>query len=276
MVSHRSKRTKPHVNVQALSLIDQQTLRRAAALLKMSVDDLVQGPSEDSSQAYATPASQSNSVSDSQGRVPATTYPENTQNWLSEAQFQQQSQFQPNPYVEQAEQTIFRSAPQSEHFDPGLWQGMQMVSTPGCQSSFLPQNLFPHPAPPFYRNNSGEHGQVFEMHSSGQAQTEAFPVMSYHGQDSNYDGNEIEIIGTDSSSEVSENETESRAIDAQPWENVQINAVEQLVSSENDPDSDYLFPDDSEVPPVEDLHSPSQLVHINAQLKEHRAGKGMS
>jgi hypothetical protein len=272
MVSHPSKRTRPPVNVQALPLTDQQILQRAAALLNKSVADLVQGPGEDSSQAYATPASQSYTMSDTyEGRL-ATPHPDNTQPWLSEAHLQQQTQSQPSPYVEQAVQMSFGGDSQVERFGPDLWSSMQIVSTPRPQNSFLPQNEFSHPAPKLHRNNSSGHSQVFEMDSSRYSLAEAVSPTSHYGQSSNHDGNEIEIIGTDSSSEISENDTEG--FNAQPWENIQINAVEQLVSSENDPDSDYLWLDDPENPPLEGSHNSSQSVTMGAQLREFRGGRG--
>jgi hypothetical protein len=272
MVSHPSKRTRPPVNVRTLPLTDQQILQRAAALLNKSVADLVQGPGEDSSRAYATPASQSYTVSDIHEGGPATPYPDNTQAWLSEAQFQQQAQSQPSPYVEQSRQMIFEGASQAERFDPNLWPSMQMVPTPGPQNSFLQQNEFSHSASQLHRSNSSGPNRIFEMDSSRSSLAEAFPATSHYEQIGGYDGNEIEIIGTDSSSEISENDTQGP--DAQPWEDVQINAVEQLVSSENDPDSDYLWLDDSEIPQMEGSHNSSQLVPMGAQVKEHRGGKG--
>lgn len=265
MVSHPSKRPKPPVNVHTLSSIDQQVLERAAALLNKSVADLLQSPEEDSSHVYATPASQAYLALDFHGRSPATPNSEHTQTWLPEGQ---QTRTQSRHYNEQFEQINFGTSAQPEHFGPDLWPGMQTGSNLSPHNYFLPQEEFSQTASQFVQSNFEQDGRVFKTNVSG-AQTGSLAAIGFHGQSHHHGENQYEVVASDSSSEVSE--IDHGRLDSQPWENVQINAVEQLISSENDPDSDYLFLDEEE----EQSHVSSNLESVGVQQKKTRDGDGM-
>lgn len=269
MVSHPSKRPKPPVNVHALSSIDQQILERAAALLNKSLADLLQSPEEDSSHVYATPASQPYSASDFHGRSPATPYSEHTQTWLPEGQFQQQIRTQPRQYNEQFEQINFGISAQPDHFGPGFWPSMQTGSNLSPHNHFLPQEEFSQTASQFVHSNFEQDGRVFEMNPSSGTQTGSLIATSSLKQIGHHDEHEYEAVASDSSSEVSE--IDHGGHDSQPWENVQINAVEQLISSENDPDSDYLFLDEAE----EQSHASPNMESVGVQRKETQDMNGM-
>lgn len=267
MVSHPSKRTRAPVNEPTLPLTDQQILQRAAALLNKSVADLLQSTEKDSSKFYATPTSQSYSTPNFYGRGPITPYAEDTATWLSESQFQQQDQTPSRQYVEQFEQIEAANPPPSDHSGLDLWQGIQLNSTPIHSNSFLPPADFSHLAPQPHMNTISEHNRSHETESFGDAQAAGILATTNHGY--NHHQEHAGAVISDSSSESSEIDTEG--LDSQPWENVQITAVQQLVSSENDPDSDYLWLDD-----VEEIsrHS-SGLRSTGMLLKENRGGNSM-
>jgi hypothetical protein len=255
MVSHPAKIATPSVNLQSLPLTDQQILHRAAALLNKSVAELLQDPAEGSSQSYPSDISQYISTADSQQWMTPDAHPTNI--WLPGPHFQQLAQPQSGPYIVQAAQS-------SDGRD------MQPASTRST-GRFTRQETLSSATPPLHLNNCGEY-QALEAQQSDIVQNRFFPVHPFGSQNSNFGVNEAASMESDSP-EVSDNEKEENTIDSQPWENVQINSVDQLISTDDAPDSDYHWLDDSEVNQAEDLRYASQPARIESRSKDGENAK---
>jgi hypothetical protein len=244
------KRAKQNINIQSLSIEDQQALERTAALLKKSVSQLLGDPSEDSSHAHASYGTPTLSTPITQDSSAAGTLSESSQVWFTGPQFTQLGEAQPTAYSASVGQRGRMNTTEFDPFGTELWQDIDITSTGSVRSPVSRQDLLPSATPSLQHMPTGEH-QIFGAQQSGWTQSNAMSRPVPGGQiDSSVEANELYAIDSDESSEVSEPNT--NLLDTQPWENVQIASVNTVPTTV---DGDFLLLENSDVR-AEDQQTP--------------------